>query len=138
MRTLETLIRLHRYRLDERRRDLAELERLRDELLVQRDKLEASVRAEQETAKQVECGAYAYSGFALGVIARREKLATSLADIDTRIAVARNEVQAAFQELKRYELQLAAREKKQRQEEDRRRQTQIDEVSLEMHRRRSA
>lgn len=138
MRTLATLIRLHRYLLDERRRELVDIERLRDELLSQRHRLEASLRDEQEVAKQLECGAFAYGGFALGVITRREKLAASLADIEARIQLARDGVQAAFQELKRYEIQLAAREKKQRLEADRRQQKQVDEISLEMHRRRTA
>lgn len=138
MRTLATLIRVHQYKLDEKRRELADFERLRADLTTRRDRLEAELAAEQAAAKTVECGAFAYGGFALGVISRREKLAASLAEIDVRIEAAREEVAAAFQELKRYEIVLAARQKKLRAELDRKEQMRLDEVSLDMHRRRSA
>lgn len=138
MRTLATLIRVHQHKLDEKRRELADFERLRADLTTRRDRLEAELAAEQAAAKTVECGAFAYGGFALGVISRREKLAASLVEIDVRIEAVREEVAAAFQELKRYEIALAARQKKLRAELDRKEQMRLDEVSLDMHRRRSA
>lgn len=137
MRTLTTLIRVHQYRLDEKRRELADLERFRADLVSQRERLEAEVRTEQDVAKRVECGAFAYAGFAQNVISRRDKLAASLADVDRRIEAVQQEVQEIFQELKRYELALAARQKKLREEMDRRQQIQLDEISLQMHRRRA-
>ena len=138
MRTLSTLIRMHRFQLDEKRRALTDLENLRSDLIGQRDKMEAELKAEQEIAKKVEVGAFAYAGFARGVIARREKLAGSLAEIDARIEDARQDVAAAFQDLKRHEIALAQRKRRQREEADRREQIALDEVSLDMHRRRTA
>lgn len=138
MRTLTTLIRVHQHKLDEKRRELADFERLRADLTARRDRLEAEIAAEQAAAKDIECGAFAYGGFALGVIGRREKLAMSLAEIDVRIEAAREEVAAAFQEVKRYEIALATRQKKLRAEIDRKEQVRLDEVSLDMHRRRTA
>lgn len=138
MRTLATLIRMHRYQLDEKRRALADLENLRADLIGQGDRLEAELVREQEIAKTVECGPFAYGGFARGFIERREKLQTSLAEIDRRIATAQDEVNVAFQDLKRHEIALAARQRRQREEAERLRQIELDEVSLEMHRRRSA
>ncbi len=138
MRTLSTLIRLHRFQLDEKRRALTDLENLRADLVRQRDKMEAELAAEQEVAKKVEVGAFAYGGFARGVIARREKLAGSLAEIDTRIEAAQRDVAAAFQDLKRHEIALAQRQRRQREEAERREQIALDEVSLDMHRRRTA
>jgi flagellar protein FliJ len=138
MRALSTLIRMHRHLLDEKRRALTDLENLRADLIRQREKLEAELVREQEIAKKVEVGAFAYAGFARGVIGRREKLQNSLAEIDGRIAAAQEDVATAFQDLKRHEIALAARQRRQREEEERRRQIELDEVSLEMHRRRSA
>jgi flagellar protein FliJ len=138
MRTLSTLIRMHRFQLDEKRRALTDLENLRADLIRQRDKMEAELASEQEIAKKVEVGAFAYGGFARGVIARREKLAGSLAEIEARIAAAQSDVSAAFQDLKRHEIALAQRQRRQREEADRRAQIALDEISLDMHRRRSA
>jgi flagellar FliJ protein len=138
MRALSTLIRMHRHQLDEKRRAVTDLESLRADLIRQREKLEADLVQEQEVAKKVEVGAFAYAGFARGVITRREKLQASLAELEARIAAAQEEVATAFQDLKRHEIALAAKQRRQREEEERRRQTELDEVSLEMHRRRSA
>jgi flagellar FliJ protein len=138
MRTLETLIKEHKHQLDEKRRALTDLENLRADLIGQREKLDADLVREQGVAKQVECGAFAYAGFAQGYLARREKLMASLAELETRIAAAQQEVSEAYQDVKRHEIALAARQRKQREEEDRRTQTILDEVSLDMHRRRMA
>ncbi len=92
MRALSTLIRMHRHLLDEKRRALTDLENLRADLVRQREKLEADLLQEQEVAKKVEVGAFAYAGFARGVISRREKLQGSLAELDARIAAAQQDV----------------------------------------------
>jgi hypothetical protein len=138
MRTLATLIKVHKHQLDEKRRALTDLENLRADLLGQREKLDADLVREQDVAKQVECGAFAYAGFAQGYLARRDKLMASLAELETRIAAAQQTVSEAYQDLKRHEIALASRQRRQKEEEERRAQTVLDEVSLEMHRRRTA
>lgn len=138
MRTLSTLIKLHRHSLDEKRRALTDLENLRSDLVGQREKLEADLVREQDVAKQTESGAFAYAGFHQGYIQRRDRLAVSLIEVESRIAAAQQEVSEAYQDVKRHEIALAARQRKQREEEERRTQTTLDEVSLNMHRRRSA
>jgi flagellar FliJ protein len=138
MRTLSTLIKMHKHQLDEKRRALTDLENLRADLVARREKLDADLAREQEIAKQVECGAFAYAGFHQGYIQRRDKLITSLAELDVRVGAAREEVSTAYQDLKRHEIALASRQRKQREEEDRRTQNTLDEVSLDMHRRRMA
>jgi flagellar FliJ protein len=138
MRTLSTLIKMHRHALDEKRRALTDLENLRADLVGQREKLETDLVREQEVAKHTESGAFAYAGFHQGYIQRRDRLVASLAELETRIAAAQEEVSAAYQDVKRHEIALASRQRKQREEEDRRTQNVLDEVSLDMHRRRLA
>lgn len=138
MRTLSTLIKLHRHALDEKRRALTDLENLRADLVGQREKLEADLVREQDVAKQTESGAFAYAGFHQGYIQRRDRLVASLTELEARIAAAQQDVSEAYQDVKRHEIALAARQRKQREEEDRRTQNTLDEVSLDMHRRRSA
>ena len=138
MRTLSTLIKMHRYALDEKRRALTDLEKLRADLVGQREKLEADLVREQDVAKQTESGAFAYAGFHQGYIQRRDRLIASLAELQTRIAAAQEDVSVAYQDVKRHEIALASRQRKQREEEERRAQNVLDEVSLDMHRRRMA
>jgi flagellar biosynthesis chaperone FliJ len=138
MRALSTLIKVHRHALDEKRRALTDLENLRADLIGQRDKLDADLVREQDVAKQVECGAFAYAGFHQGYLQRRDRLMASLSELETRIAAAQQDVSEAYQDVKRHEIALAARQRKQREEEERRAQNVLDEVSLDMHRRRSA
>ncbi len=138
MRTLSTLIKMHRHALDEKRRALTDLENLRADLIGQRDKLDADLVREQDVAKQTESGAFAYAGFHQGYLQRRDRLMVSLAELETRIAAAQEEVSIAYQDVKRHEIALAARQRKQREDEDRRAQNTLDEISLDMHRRRMA
>jgi flagellar protein FliJ len=138
MRTLATLIKMHRHQLDEKRRALTDLENLRADLIGQREKLDTDLAREQGVAKQVECGAFAYGGFAQGYIARRDKLMASLAELEGRIAAAQEEVSVAYQDLKRHEIALASRQRRQKEEEERKTQNTLDEISIDMHRRRTA
>ncbi len=71
MKALPTLIRMHRWRLEEKRRKLVELERLRAELAAQAQRLEERLASEQRVAKHSEEGRYAYGAYAASIIKRR-------------------------------------------------------------------
>jgi flagellar export protein FliJ len=134
---LAALIRLHTWRLDEKRRELADLQRLEDQFLEDGRRLEAEVAAEQEFAKTSDSGSFSYGGFAVGVIERRKRIEISIAEVRRRIDDKRAEVAEAFQELKRYEITQAERLKRERAEAERRAQAGLDEISLIQHQRRS-
>jgi flagellar protein FliJ len=134
---LAALIRLHTWRLDEKRRELADLQRLEDQFLADLRRLEAEVAAEQEFAKTSDSGAFSYGGFAVGVIERRKRIEASIAEVRRRIEEKNDEVAEAFRELKRYEITQAERLKRQRAEAERRTQASLDEMSLIQHQRRS-
>ena len=138
MRTLSTLIKMPRHPLDEKRRAPTDLENLRADLIAQREKLDGDLAREQEVAKETQSGAFGYAGFHQGYIQRRDRLMVSLAELESRIAAAQEDVSTAYQDVKRHEIALAARQRKQREEEDRRDRIALDETSLDMHRRRMA
>lgn len=138
MRTLETLIRVQKRQLDQLRRELAGLEQLAVDLRQQAADLEKEVVQQQGLARSTAEGAFAYPGYARQVIARREKVAASIADVDVRLAAMRERVAEAFQELKRYDIVLSNRRLQARMEADRREQLLLDEMGLEAHRRRHA
>jgi len=132
---LPNLIRLHRWRLDEKRRNLAELERLAAGLREQGRRIEDELKAEQKAAGASPEAGYAYGSYANAVIARRAKLAASLAEAKVKIAQAAADVTESFQELKRLEIAQSHREQAARQRADKAEQAMLDELGASSHRR---
>jgi flagellar protein FliJ len=132
---LSALIRLHRWRLDEKRRELAELERLEDKLLESVRQIDAEVAAEQAFAQQANMQGISFGGFAAGIIERRKRLAASMAEIKKQMDAKTEEVAEVFRELKRYEIAKDQREKREQVEADRRTQAGLDEISINQHQR---
>ena len=136
MKGLDSLIRLHRWQLDEKRRHLVELERLAQRLAAQIHDLEVEIRNEQQVAGSSTEAARTYGDYVQAVIGRREKLDASLAGLQSQRVVAKEGVAEAYSELKKYELvkvrnQRLANKRRQRQE-----QQVLDEVALNQFRRR--
>jgi flagellar FliJ protein len=135
MKGLEGLIRLHRWKLDEKRLVLAELERLAARLRQELIDLETEVADEQKIAATSTEAMATYGNYAAAVIARRAKLNQSLSEIEERMRAALEEVTAAFRELKKYELVKARRDKNAEQQEKRQQQAVLDELGLVLYRR---
>lgn len=137
MSALESLIRLHRWQLDERRRDLATLEDLARKLAEERVKLDAEDAREQRAALASPEAARGYPGYAKSLIDRRRKLAQSTAEAARQIAQAREALSDAFQEVKRYEIAEASRLRLEGEREQKRQQRVLDDLGTEGFRRRS-
>jgi len=134
---LESLIRLHRWQLDERRRELATLEDLARKLAEERVRLEAEDAREQRAALASPEAARGYAGYAKRLIDRRRKLAQSTAELAQQMAQARDALTDAFQEVKRYEIAEASRQHGAKQREQKRQQAVLDDLGVEGFRRRS-
>ncbi|MDO8288600.1 MAG: flagellar export protein FliJ [Parvibaculum sp.] len=135
MRNRESLIRLHRFHVDEKRRKLAELELMVQEFRARERELEAQVEAEQKKAGISDVAHFAYPMYAKSVIRRRQNILTSIADIEAQLDGAKEELSDAFRELKKYEVIENNRKSKIRKEVMRVEQAQLDEVALGIHRR---
>jgi len=134
---LHSLIRLHRWQLDERWRDLATLEDLARKLGEERLRLEAEDAREQKAALASPEAARGYAGYAKRLIDRRRKLAQSTAEVAQQIAQAREALSDAFQEVKRYEIAEASRLRLEEQREQKRHQGVLDDLGIDAFRRRS-
>lgn len=130
MNELKTLIRLHRWKLDERRRELAELQALADRLAEERRRLEEEVLAEQAAARASGDAAFGYGNYARGVIDRRRRLEESIAQVERQIAAATEEMAEAFQELKRHEIAQEGRDRREMEKLRRRENAMLDEVAI--------
>jgi len=135
MSAVDSLIRLHRWQLDEQRRRVAELEQLIAKLQAEMQRLDSEQAAEQTAAAKSPEAAFAYGSYAGAVIDRRQKLARSLAEAEQKTAEAREALAEVFQEVKRYEIAAAKRILHQRLQDDRVQQNDMDEMAIEIHRR---
>ncbi|MBI1261032.1 MAG: flagellar export protein FliJ [Rhizobiales bacterium] len=136
MRNRESLIRLHKFQVDEKRRQVAELEIMLTEFHSRERELDRHVKAEQERAGISDVAHFAYPMFAKSVMRRRENILQSIEGLERQLEDAKEELAAAFRELKKYELMEDGRKRKVRKEVMRVEQMQIDEVALNIHRRR--
>ncbi len=137
MKGLATLIRAQSWRLEEMRRNLGELEGLRADLERQGVELEQELKREQTMVAATGEYGFAYSAHANAVITRRHNLARSIADIEVEIMKARDKVREAYQELRKFEITEERDQMRIQAEEDRRERIMLDDVGVELHRRKS-
>ena len=135
MKGLDGLIRLHKWKLDEKRQVLAELERLAARLRQELLDLEREVAEEQKVAKSSPEAMVTYGQYANAVIARRNTLTQSQSEVEQRMRGALDEVTQAVRELKKYELVKARRDKTAQETEKRQQQAVLDELGLTLYRR---
>ena len=70
---LEGMIRLHKWQLDEKRRQLNDLEAMRDDLLRQKALLAEQLSFEQQKAAAAPVVDFAYANYATSVMQRQQK-----------------------------------------------------------------
>jgi flagellar protein FliJ len=137
MSAIESLIRLYRWQLDERKRHLADLEGLAVRLRQDEQRLEEENAREQALVATSPEAAYVYAGYARNLIERRRKLRQSQAEVAQQIVEARDALADAFQEMKRYEITAANRARIETEREGRRQQQALDDLGVEGFRRRN-
>lgn len=130
MKGMATLVRLAKFRLDEARRQLAELERLREHLNKSLDKLANEVAQEQQAAGRSGDAFNGYAAYAKAAMGRRATIERSIADLVPSLTEAEEAVTAAFQEMKRYELGEEHRQRRVDEKRRRREQAALDETGL--------
>jgi hypothetical protein len=132
---MKQLVRLHRWKLNERRQKLVELEGLAHKMRTEIDRLDETMDAESKAADRSRVAAMAYPAYVSAMLERRKKLSGSIVEIEESIAEAREEVAAGFQELKRYELALQNKERREDLKTRRREQAETDAQGAVIHRR---
>ena len=136
MKGLQSLIRLHKWQLEEERKKLARLLGARADLEAQCRRIREDLAAERKKAGQVDW-LFAYPPYAAAAQKRLDSLAESIAELDGHIAEAEEHVSEAFAELKKYEVALEKQLERERQEAARREQATLDEIALKLHRRKA-
>lgn len=135
MRGVDGLIRLWKWRLDERRRIVVDLEILRAGIERQMVKLDDELEQERKVATQNYEASIGFTTYRKSNRERRANLEASREEVIDRIAAAQEEVNAAFRELKKYEIVLENWQRRERQKQERREQAEMDEAGLQGFRR---
>ncbi len=138
MKGLPTLIRLRKQDLDELRREMVALEAQRAALIARRERIDRELAEEQRFVAETPDMAFAYGAFAQRVIGERADIAARKLALEDDIAALGERVAEAYAELKKYEIAMSQRLRRQRAEAARREQRDLDELGLNMHRRRAA
>ncbi|WP_366656532.1 flagellar export protein FliJ [Fodinicurvata sp. EGI_FJ10296] len=106
MSSLDTLIRLHRWQLDEKRRSVAELETLVQSLQDQIDRLDEEIVAERGAAeiRDNPAATMTFGAYLKATDLRRETLKASMKHAKQKLSAAQDEINEAFQTVKRFEV----------------------------------
>ena len=128
MKSRETLIRLKRFQVDEKRRKVAQIEAMIAEFERMIADLEREIRSEQERAGIHDPGHFAYPTYAKAAISRRENLKRSADELKVQLDDAKAALQGAYEELKKVELLDERDQMRERAEENAREQAELDAI----------
>ncbi|ASP34503.1 flagellar export protein FliJ [Labrenzia sp. VG12] len=129
MKTRDSLIRLKRFQVDEKRRQLAQIESMIAEFNRMADELDDQIRSEQERVGITDVTHFAYPTFAKAAADRRDNLRNSAYELDDQLQRAQDELSEAIEELKKFEQLEERDQQRERTAQDMAEQDQLDEVA---------
>ena len=118
MKSRETLIRLKKFQVDERRRKVAQIEGMIAEFERMAGDLDREIKAEQDRAGIHDPAHFAYPTYAKAAMNRRENLQRSADELKVQLDDAKGALAEAFEELKKVELLDERDQMRERVEED--------------------
>lgn len=130
MKSRETLIRLKKFQVDEKRRRVAQIEAMIAEFQRMTNDLDREIQTEQDRAGIQDPSHFAYPTYAKAAIQRRENLARSAEELRIQLEDAKGALGEAFDELKKVELLDERDQARERAEEDAREQAEMDNIGL--------
>jgi flagellar protein FliJ len=130
MKSRETLIRLKKFQVDEKRRKVAQIEAMIAEFERMASDLEREIKGEQDRAGIHDPAHYAYPTYAKAAIQRRENLTRSCNELRAQLGDAKNALTEAFEEQKKVELLDERDQARERSEENAREQADLDAIGM--------
>jgi len=130
MKSRETLIRLKKFHVDERRRKVAQIEGMIAEFERMAGDLDREIKSEQDRAGIHDPGHFAYPTYAKAAMQRRENLQRSADELKVQLDAATNALAEAFEEMKKIELLDERDQMREREEENAREQAELDAIGL--------
>jgi hypothetical protein len=103
MKSRDNAVRLKRFQIEEKRRQVGQIETMIEEFNRMISDLDQEIEAEHRRTGIADDKHFAYSTFARAAIQRRENLQTSVSDLDSQLTTARAALDLAEAELARDE-----------------------------------
>jgi len=113
MRSRDTLLRLHRFRTEEKRRQAGDIETMIADLMRKHDDLDSQIKAEESRTGVTDPNHFNYSLAAKSTRGRRDNLLKTVGDLKDQLSAAQAALAEEESELRKVEL-LAEKESEQR------------------------
>ncbi len=133
MKRRDSLLRLKRFRVDEFKRRLATLDEMKADLERKLSDLDDSVVREKSRAADSEIGRLAFPSFLQSIEVRRKNIKNTMNDLERERASQQDELAAAFQDLKTFEVAEEERFRRAAEAETRAAQSRLDEMAIVRH-----
>src|ERR1700753_3642832 len=130
MKSRDTLIRLKKFQVDEKRRKAAQIEGMIAEFDRMAGDLDREIKTEQERAGIHDPAHFAYPTYAKAGMQRKETLKRSADELRVQLDEAKAALAEAFEELKKVELLDERDQARERAEESAREQADLDSIGL--------
>jgi len=130
MKSRDTLIRLRKFQVDEKRRRVAQIEAMIAEFDRMGVELDREIKAEQDRAGIQDPSHFAYPTYAKAAGVRRENLKRSVNDLNIQLNDAKAELGEAFEELKKVELLDERDQMRERAEQNAAEQVELDSIGI--------
>lgn len=138
MKSMKTLLRVKQREIDALKRQQGTLEKQREDIHQILTILADQLRAELKTAESLPEMAHFFGNFSAHIKQRQEQMHVHLRKVEMELDKLAAIVREKFSEMKKYELALAAHDKRQADAAKRRDQQAMDELGLRGYIRRDA
>jgi flagellar export protein FliJ len=125
----ETIVRLKKFQVDEKRRNVAQIEAMIAEFDRIAAELDREIKTEQERAGIHDPAHFAYPTYAKAAIGRRENLHRSAGELKAQLDDAKAVLGEAFEELKKVEMLDERDNAREKAEESAREQAELDRIA---------
>ncbi|GJD95228.1 hypothetical protein OCOJLMKI_2439 [Methylobacterium iners] len=130
MKSRDTLIRLRRFQVDEKRRRVTQIEMMMADFQRMASELDREVAHEESRAGISDPAHFAYPTYARAAAVRRDNMRQSAAALDGQLSEAKAELGEAFEELKKVEILEDRERSAERAVEAARDQAAVDAIGL--------
>lgn len=125
----ESLIRLKKFQVDEKRRQVAQIEMMIADFERMAAELDQQIEIEHTKTGISDVAHFAYSTFAKAALTRRDNLLASANDMRNKLESAQDALAEALEELKKVELLDQREHQRERDEQAKLEQAEYDEVA---------
>lgn len=132
MKSRDNLIRLKRFQVDEKRRQVTQIETMIADFERMTDELARQIIEEEKRVGVDDTTHFAYPTFAKAAAQRRENLLGSISGLQIQLDSARDELNEAFEELKKVELLEERTQDRDRHEDNRRAKPELEPMGMAM------